>query len=54
MINDRELTDFCWRVFQHGHFGWWWTNKRGRVSAKAYTTEEEARNSMKATRDYED
>lgn len=42
MIQNKELTDVPWRVFQWGHTGWWWTTGRGRVSSHSYPTEADA------------
>ena len=37
MIN-RELTEIPNRVFQCGHFGWFYTDHRSRVSSAAFSS----------------
>jgi hypothetical protein len=46
MISNRELTEFAWRVFQHGHFGWWFTNANSRICARAYPSQRAAMDAM--------
>ena len=42
MIYGREIKGYHWRVFQHGHMGWWFTDGRGVVCRQAYETCESA------------
>lgn len=46
MIQDRELTDMPWKVFQHGHTGWWWTDANSRVCPVPLKTKSEAEAQM--------
>lgn len=50
MIHGREIKGYHWKVFQHGHTGWWWTDGRGVVSRCAYATKESAASDMEKAR----
>ena len=43
---DRELTDFPWKVFQCGHYGWYYTNGNSVIQPEHYTTKAEAQTAM--------
>ena len=51
MIRNREFTEYPWRVFQAGHFGWWYTNQNSRVCPQPFHSKDEAEKAMMAHKD---
>jgi hypothetical protein len=50
---DRELTDYPWRVFQCGHYGWYYTNGNSVIQPKHYATKAEAQAAMEQLQEME-
>jgi hypothetical protein len=50
MIRNRGLTNYPWKVFQHGHTGWWFTDGDSDVCVIPYSTKTEAEEAMNAQR----
>lgn len=47
MIRGRRIDEnYCWRVFQHGHSGWWYTDGCGVVCRQPYAMREGAEEAM--------
>jgi hypothetical protein len=47
---DRELTDYPWKVFHCGHYGWYYTNGNSVIQRDYYESRSDAQAAMEKLR----